>query len=76
VQGPVLDHVQALLGPAENYGGRMSFRYLVPLAAFAALIFALLYASDRRKGGYRVKRIHEDVAGDRPRAGREEVGAH
>jgi hypothetical protein len=71
-----VDRVQSILGPAENLGGRVSFRYLVPLAALAALIFALLYASDRRRGGYRVQRIEDDAPTTRPHAGREEVGAH
>ena len=50
-----------LLGPAENYGGRMAFRYLVPLAVLVALIFAGLYLRDRRAGGYRVERIGGDT---------------
>jgi MFS family permease len=57
VQIPAAEHAQALLGPAENYGGRISFRYCVPLAAAVVIVFALLYASDRRRGGYRVERI-------------------
>lgn len=69
VDGSVVESVQSLLGPAENYGGRMSFRYTVPLAAFAALVFALLYASDRRRGGYRVERIGGTEAPKRPREG-------
>jgi fucose permease len=57
VQDPIVGRVQALLGPAENYGGRASFRNCVPLAAIAAVIFAALYVNDRRKGGYRVERV-------------------
>jgi fucose permease len=57
VNDPVVARVQALLGPAENYGGRTSFRYCVPLAAVAAVVFALIYVNDRRRGGYRVERI-------------------
>jgi MFS family permease len=48
---------QAILGPADNYGGLVSFRYMVPLCAVLALIFGLMYAADRRSGGYSVKRI-------------------
>jgi fucose permease len=54
---PAVAQVQSLLGPAENYGGRVSFRYCVPLAAGVAVVFSLLYLNDRRKGGYRVERI-------------------
>ena len=48
---------QAILGPADNYGGLVSFQYMVPLCAVLALIFGLMYAADRRSGGYSVKRI-------------------
>jgi fucose permease len=54
---PAVANVQAILGPAENYGGRTSFRRLVPLAAVAAVIFVLLWINDKRKGGYRAERI-------------------
>jgi hypothetical protein len=57
VNDPIVGRVQALLGPAENYGGRTSFRYCIPLAAIAALVFAVLYAYDRKRGGYRVERV-------------------
>jgi MFS family permease len=48
---------QALLGPAENYGGRLSFRYLVPLTALVALIFGVLLWQDRQRGGYKAERL-------------------
>jgi fucose permease len=74
VADPSVASVQALLGPAENYGGRTSFRRCVPLAAIAAVIFFLLWLNDRRKGGYRAQRIDEEVVTATPR--REPVGAH
>lgn len=48
---------QAILGPADSYGGRMSFRWLVPLCGVLVLIFGGLYARDRSAGGYRIERI-------------------
>lgn len=48
---------QAILGPADNYGGKISFRYMVPLCAILTLIFGVLYARDRSYGGYRPKGI-------------------
>lgn len=48
---------QALLGPADNYGGRISFRYMVPLCAILALVFGVMFMRDRRSGGYSVERI-------------------
>ena len=47
----------AILGPADNYGGRISFRFVVPLCAILFVIFLALYARDRAAGGYRVERI-------------------
>ena len=58
--GPaVVDRAQALLGPADNYGGRISFRYVTPLCGILFLSFGALYLRDRRAGGYRVTRIAE-----------------
>ena len=74
IADPAVASVQALLGPAENFGGRTSFRRLVPFAAVAAVIFALLWVNDRRKGGYRAQRIEDEVGVAPPR--RETVGAH
>jgi MFS family permease len=42
----------ALLHPAENRSGLLSFRYLVPFALLVSLIFALVALRDRRAGGY------------------------
>ena len=47
----------ALLGPADNYGGRMSFRAIVPFTLSLIVVFGVLYFRDRRAGGYKVKRI-------------------
>ncbi|WP_420633547.1 MFS transporter [Candidatus Palauibacter sp.] len=53
----LVERATALLGPADNYGGRVSFRYIVPFTAALILIFGLLYARDRRAGGYRAVKI-------------------
>jgi hypothetical protein len=74
IADPAVATVQGLLGPAENFGGRTSFQRLVPFAAVAAVIFALLWVNDRRKGGYRAQRIDEVAGAAPPR--RETVGAH
>ena len=71
---PAVTNVANLLGPAENFGGRTSFKRLVPFAAIAAVIFAILWVNDRRKGGYRAQRIDEEFSAAPPR--RETVGAH
>jgi len=45
---PVVGEAQAILGPADNYGGRLSFRWVAPLSIFLAIVFGVLYARDRR----------------------------
>jgi MFS family permease len=51
----------AILGPADNYGGRVSFRAILPFTAILVLVFGLLYLSDRRAGGYRARKIVEEA---------------
>ncbi len=53
---------QAILGPADNYGGRISFRYVAPLCGFLALIFGALFLGDRSRGGYKVERLEAEHA--------------
>ena len=48
---------QSVLGPADNYGGLISFRYVVPLCGVLMLIFGTMYMRDRRGGGYVIERI-------------------
>ena len=47
----------AILGPADNYGGKISFRYVAPLCGILLLVFGAMYVRDRSAGGYRVERI-------------------
>jgi hypothetical protein len=46
---PAVADAQAILGPADNYGGRMSFRWVAPLSIFLVLVFGALYLNDRRR---------------------------
>jgi fucose permease len=48
----------AVLRPADNYGGRMAFRWVAPVALIVAFFFALMFMSDRKKGGYRAEKLH------------------
>jgi hypothetical protein len=51
--GPELaTDAKPILAAAENKSGLLSFRYLVPFAAFVCLIFGLVALRDRRAGGY------------------------
>ncbi len=54
---PAIDRARAILGPAENHGGLVSFRYLVPLSGVLIVVFGLLYVRDRRSGGYRAEEL-------------------
>ena len=54
---PAVDRARSILGPAENHGGLVSFRYLVPLSLVLLVIFGLLYLKERRTGGYRAERL-------------------
>ena len=54
---PAVEQAQDILGPAENQGGLVSFRYLVPLSGLLVVIFGLLYMRERRSGGYRAERL-------------------
>ncbi|UCC24352.1 MAG: MFS transporter [Gemmatimonadales bacterium] len=58
----VVSSAQAILGPADNYGGRMSFRFVAPLCGILLVIFGIMYRRDRSAGGYRVNRIGEATA--------------
>ncbi len=57
---PASDAAQSakkILGPAENYGGKISFRWVVPLSLFLFIIFGIMYLRDRKQGGYKVEVI-------------------
>ena len=54
---PAVEQARDILGPAENRGGLVSFRYLVPLSVVLVVIFGLLYMRERRAGGYRAERL-------------------
>lgn len=49
--------VRKLLGPAENYGGKVSFRRVAPLSIVLVIVFGALYFRDRARGGYKVEKI-------------------
>lgn len=54
---PLIDEAFLILRPADNYGGRMSFLYVVPVAFIVALVFLVLYIRDQRKGGYKIVKL-------------------
>jgi hypothetical protein len=60
----VVSDIQAILNPADNYGGRMSFRYVAPWSVVIILVFGILYLRDRAGGGYKVETIEGAAGGD------------
>ena len=46
-----------ILNPADNYGGRMSFRIIAPFAGILVIVFGAMYISDKKKGGYKAEEI-------------------
>ncbi|MDR9408348.1 MAG: MFS transporter [Balneolaceae bacterium] len=59
-ESELTDRAFAVLRPADNYGGRMSILYISPAAFLLALIFLGVYINDKRKGGYKVEKLHKD----------------
>ncbi len=53
----------AVLRPADNYGGRMAFRWVAPVALIVAAFFAGMFIYDRKKGGYRAVRLDSGEPG-------------
>ena len=48
-----------LLGPAENYGGKISFRRVAPLSILLTIIFGVMYFRDKKRGGYKAEKISQ-----------------
>ena len=53
----VVKKIHGVLDPADNYGGRMSFRYVAPFSIVIITVFGVLYIRDRKAGGYAVETI-------------------
>lgn len=56
----VVDEIKGILGPADNFGGRMSFRWVAPLSAVIIIVFGVLYLRDRAAGGYKAETLSTD----------------
>lgn len=53
----LISEAGAILSPADNYGGRMAFRWVAPVALIVALFFGLMFLRDRKQGGYRAVKL-------------------
>lgn len=58
----VVDRAQAELNPADNEGGRRSFRTLAPFGFILIVVFGLLLLRDLRAGGYRAEKLGRQEA--------------
>jgi len=54
------DSAKELLGPADNYGGRISFRRVALLSILLTVIFGVFYLRDRAQGGYRAEKLNSE----------------
>jgi hypothetical protein len=57
VDSPVVARSSAILNPADNYGGRLSFRTLAPIGFILIFVFAGLFIRDRMTGGYKAEKL-------------------
>jgi hypothetical protein len=60
---PASTMAREILGPAENYGGKISFRYVTPLALILSIIFGILYFTERARGGYKIVKLSKANGG-------------
>ncbi len=49
------DEAAAILNPADNYGGKESFKTLAPVGLVLIAVFLFLFIQDRRGGGYQAE---------------------
>ncbi len=53
----VATKAKMLMNPADNFGGRMAFKWISPLTLILMVIFGGMYLRDRASGGYRAEKI-------------------
>lgn len=53
----IADEINGILRPADNYGGRMSFRYVAPFSVVIIIVFGVLFLRDRAGGGYKAETL-------------------
>ncbi|MXW82740.1 MAG: MFS transporter [Rhodothermaceae bacterium] len=57
VESEIVGRAQAELNPADNEGGRRSFRTLAPFGIILIVVFGLLLVRDLRAGGYKAEKL-------------------
>lgn len=56
----LLNEAFSVLRPADNYGGRMSFLWVVPVTFAVGIIFLIMFINDKRAGGYKAARLDDE----------------
>jgi len=56
----IMDEAFAILRPADNYGGRMSFLWVAPVTFIVGIIFLIVFINDKRAGGYKIARLEDE----------------
>ena len=51
------DNAGKILNPADNYGGKESFKTLAPIGLVLVVVFGILFFMDRRSGGYKAQTL-------------------
>ena len=57
LDSPVVAQAGELLNPADNVGGRRSFRTLAPYGLILVLVFGIMFVRDRMTGGYKAVKL-------------------
>jgi len=60
-EAPYIQEAARILGKADNYGGRVSFRYIAPVSIILIIIFSAIFIIDRKKGGYKIIQIRDEA---------------
>ncbi|MDR8393617.1 MFS transporter [Aliifodinibius sp. S!AR15-10] len=62
----LIQQASSVLRPADNYGGRMAFRWVAPIAFLAGIVFIVWFIRDQRRGGYKIERLekreHQEIS--------------
>ena len=58
-EAELIQKASATLGPADNYGGRMAFRWMSIIPVGVGLIFLVWFIQDKRTGGYKVVHLEK-----------------
>lgn len=60
LESDAVGRAQQQLNPADNEGGRLSFRTLVPFGIVLIVVFGLLLIKDLRAGGYQAEKLTKE----------------